>query len=96
MKKKLIVIAFLVATNIFCYADSWIQKADHGGNGIVAAAVGFSINGKGYVGTGSGTNFFLKELWQFDPISDAWTQKADFGGKGREAAAGFSIGKRDT
>lgn len=55
-------------------------------------AVGFTINGKGYYGTGfDGTNR-LKDFYEYDPATDAWTQIADFPGTARYNAVGFSVG----
>lgn len=67
---------------------SWTQKADFGGTER-AGAVGFSIEEKGYVGTGSSGS---KEFWEYDPTLDSWTQKADLEGQARQYAVGFSIG----
>ena len=58
-------------------------------------AVSFVINNKAYMGTGfgpSGTNFCLKDFWEFDPATLVWTQKADFGPGARAAAVGFGSG----
>jgi len=85
MKKIFFIIAFLQTANL-CSADGWIQKADYGG-GEKEAPVGFSINGKGYIGTGSVSQTF----WQYDPTFDTWTQVADLPGAGRFYAVGFSI-----
>lgn len=88
---------FLLSSHLFlsvipALGDSWIQKADLGGNGR-ENAVGFSINDKGYIGTGSATNEgFSKTFWEYDVGLNAWTQKADLAGAGRESAVGFSIG----
>ncbi|MCY7410604.1 MAG: fibronectin type III domain-containing protein [Chitinophagales bacterium] len=71
-------------------ADQWTQKADFAGVYVLGYSAAFSINGKGYFGTGGG----LKQLWEYDPNSDTWMQKADFGGEGREAAVGFAIGSK--
>ena len=59
------------------------------------AAAGFSINGKGYIGTGLGyanAVYVMKDFWEYNPATDSWTQKADFGGTARMSAAGLSIG----
>lgn len=66
--------------------DTWTKKADFGGGGR-ELAVGFSMNSRGYIGTGSGANDF----WEYSPSNNSWTKKADFGGGGRNMAAGFSI-----
>jgi N-acetylneuraminic acid mutarotase len=70
--------------------NTWTQKADFGGTARYAA-VGFSIDSKGYIGTGSNSQ---NDFWEYDPATNTWTQKADFGGTARFAAAGFSIGSK--
>jgi N-acetylneuraminic acid mutarotase len=78
-----------------CTPNTWTQKADFGGMGR-HEAVGFSIDNKGYVGTGyaynGGTNKFRKDFWQYDQLTNTWTQKVDFAGTARMAAVGFAIG----
>jgi len=57
-------------------------------------AVAFSINGKGYVCTGSrsaGPDPELNDLWEYDPNTDKWTQKNDFPGRARHQAYSFVI-----
>lgn len=82
------------SSSFFSNADSWIQKADFAGNPR-GGAVGFSINGKGYIGTGSAMNEgYSKTFWEYDPATDAWAQKADLAGAGRVYAARFSIGDK--
>lgn len=71
--------------------DRWDRIADFPGIGRVAA-VSFSINGKGYVGTGYDGDNKLKDLWEYDPDSNTWTQKDDFTGGARYKAVGFSLG----
>jgi N-acetylneuraminic acid mutarotase len=70
-------------------ADTWTQKADFPGGGRPGAA-GFSLDNKGYLGTGAITNDF----WEYDPTSNMWTQKADFPGTSRIWAVGFSNGSK--
>ena len=71
---------------------SWVQKADFGGTGR-QNAVGFSINNKGYIGTGSiSDQLGVKDFWEFNPATNVWLQKADFGGSPRFFAIGFAIG----
>lgn len=74
--------------------NTWTQKADFPGNKR-GFAVGFTIDGKGYMGTGgyydSGTSTYYKDFWQYDPATDKWTKKADFGGSARYGAVGFAI-----
>lgn len=57
--------------------------------------MGFNIGAKGYVGTGSGTNFTdLKDFWEYNLTTDTWAQKADFAGTSRINAVGFGIGTK--
>ncbi len=72
---------------------TWTQKQDFGGSARVGA-VAFSINGKGYLGTGGDLYGERKDFWEYDPVSDTWTQKADFGGSARYFAAGFAVGEK--
>ena len=69
--------------------DSWTQKDDFGGSAR-SGAVGFSIGGKGYIGTGYDGSY-TKDFWEYDQATDIWTQKDDFGGSARSGAVGFSI-----
>lgn len=75
----------------------WTQKASLP-DSARESAVGFSINGKGYVGTGIGGVGYLWDFWEYSPVSDNWTQKADFtpatDSVGRRSAAGFGIGRK--
>jgi len=72
----------------------WTKKEDFAG-GIRVGAVGFSINNKGYVGTGEDRETgFKKDFWEYDPDLNIWTQKADFKGGARIDAVGFSIGNK--
>lgn len=91
--KKIILLLLIIAYNIVHAQNSWVQKADFGGAGRIAA-VGFSIGTKGYIGTGCDSINYLKDFWEYDPLIDTWTQKADFGGTGRMGAVGFSIGNK--
>jgi N-acetylneuraminic acid mutarotase len=80
-----------------CTPNTWAQKADLGGSGR-HEAIGFSIDNKGYIGTGyaynGGTNKFYKDFWQYDQLANTWTQKADFAGTARMAAVGLKIGDK--
>jgi hypothetical protein len=70
--------------------DNWTQKSDFGGTPR-CFSTGFSIAGKGYIGTGDdGT--FKDDFWEYDTLTNTWAQKANFGGGSRRAATGFSIG----
>lgn len=74
--------------------NMWQKKASCGGSKR-ERAVGFSIGGKGYIGTGQDTSaLMLKDLWEYDTLTNAWTQKADFAGVARRDAVGFAIGSK--
>ncbi len=50
--------------------------------------VGFSLNGKGYVGLGytfayPNPTIYYKDFWEYDPATDEWTRLPDFPGEGR-------------
>lgn len=69
----------------------WTKKADFTGLKR-ARAVAFSINGKGYIGTGvDTTDVVRKDFWEYDPTLNTWTQKADIDGVARRNAIAFSI-----
>jgi|GEM_PF-837079 Uncharacterized protein conserved in bacteria len=52
-----------------------------------SSAVGFAINGKGYVALGRQSNGnYLKDCWEFSPDSDKWIRKSDFPGVERVKA----------
>jgi Fibronectin type III domain/Galactose oxidase, central domain len=74
--------------------DIWTQKANLGSTGR-AYSIGFSINRKGYIGTGyNPTEGNKNDFWEYDPATNSWTQKSDFGGTARRGAVGFSIGTK--
>jgi len=70
--------------------NTWTQKADFSGTARWRS-VGFSIDDKGYVGTGLDANGRTKDFWEYNPSINTWTQKADFSGTARSQAVGFSI-----
>lgn len=94
MKKNLTLLIAIIAIAVATHAqNTWTQKADFSGNGR-GGAVGFSIGDKGYIGTGSNSQTWYKDFWEYDPDIDAWTQKADVGPNARRWAVGFSIGNK--
>ncbi len=50
----------------------------------------FSSNGKGYVGSGSGSNLYM-DLWEYNPTLDSWIAKNDYPGGARVGQVAFSI-----
>lgn len=102
MKKHFLFI-LLISAKAFVQGqapDTWTDKNGLG-MGIPAGstmparygAVSFSINGKGYIGTGY-NNVPKNDFWEFDPATNSLTQKANFGGSSRSQACGFSIGTK--
>lgn len=69
--------------------NSWDSTAAFGG-GPRYGAVGFALNGKGYVGTGNNDND-LKDFWRYDPAIDEWTQVMSLPGDKRIHAVSFII-----
>jgi N-acetylneuraminic acid mutarotase len=68
---------------------NWIELSDF--DGIPRTdAVGFTIGGKGYIGTGYDGETRRVDFWEYDVTRNAWTQKADFPGLARNAAVGFA------
>lgn len=73
-------------------SNVWTQKSSV--TNARSFPVAFSVNGKGYLGTGlSGTTAF-NDFWEYDPTLNTWTQKANFAGGQRYAAVGISIGNK--
>lgn len=93
MKKNLLIPVLLFVLKVNYAQNTWTQKANFGG-GNRSGAVGFSIGGKGYIGTGSDGTALKNDFWEYDPATDTWTQKADFAGSTRSGATGFSIGNK--
>jgi hypothetical protein len=58
--------------------NAWTKKADFAGAGRYYAT-GFSINGKGYMGTGYSNFAFTQDMWEFTP--------GDSGGSGAYISA---------
>lgn len=53
-------------------------------------AVAFTLNGKGYVATGS-SGAGRNDVWEYDPAVDTWTERTEFEGSARAYAVGFAI-----
>ena len=54
--------------------DIWTKKASVGGDKR-AHAIGFAINGKGYVCTGVDNGAYDDDFWEYDPATDIWVEK---------------------
>lgn len=53
-------------------------------------AVGFSLNGHGYLFGGLDDALELNELWMYDPATDTWTERTPLPGPGRRSAVAFT------
>lgn len=74
--------------------DVWTQKLDFTTDQSSIArsyAVGFTINGKGYITTGDAST---KDVWEYDPTADTWTTRGVFEGSSRTYGIGFAIGSK--
>jgi len=69
----------------------WVYKTDFPG-AKREGAVGFAINNKGYIGTGSDVSIGKNDFWEYNPITDLWVQKASLNTAGRFFASAFVIG----
>ncbi|MFD2966643.1 Kelch repeat-containing protein [Sphingobacterium bambusae] len=71
--------------------STWTDITDFPGEAR-QMAVGFSINGKGYVGTGSTGSEDLDDFYSYDPATKVWTAIAPFPGRARYGAVAFTLG----
>ncbi|WP_431123596.1 IPT/TIG domain-containing protein [Flagellimonas flava] len=74
--------------------DKWLKRANVGGEegSLRSNAVGFELNGKGYIGLGiDEAENRLKDFWEYDPDNDKWVGIADFKGDARTGASVFVI-----
>lgn len=78
--------------NLIVFWESrWTKKANFSGNPRYGA-VSFTIDGKGYIATGyNGVDGYLRDLWEYDPLTDTWTEKAPFPGEARIYAVSFAV-----
>src|SRR4051812_48346348 len=90
MKKNYLFLISFIFLIQFCRAqNTWAPKAPIGGM-VRMGAVSFSINDKGYLGTGGDfVGAYYDDFWQYDPVTDTWTQKANFPGSVRYRSLGF-------
>lgn len=80
-------------TDFFAYypkQNKWVRKADFIGLPRVDASA-FTLNNKGYVGTGYDGGF-ASDFYEYDPAKDNWKRIADFGGGPVSSAYGISTG----
>lgn len=87
-----------MSTNDFWAYDtrtgSWTCLASIPETGRISG-IGFSINGKGYIGLGAlramASSSFNNDLHEYDPVLNSWTEKAPFPGKARIDASFFVV-----
>jgi hypothetical protein len=72
-------------------SDTWTQKANY--PTAVGACIDFSINGKGYLGSGTDGTDDQTAFYEYDPQQNTWTQKADIPAAFQQGL-GFSIGDK--
>lgn len=87
-----------VSSTAFTILNPWLQKSnipnpknkyDEGYYG----AIGFSVNGYGYVGLGfGGGEYNSTDIWRYDQKTNSWTKVALFPGGSRIFASAFVIG----
>ncbi len=71
--------------------ETWTQIADFEGTAR-RGAVGFAIEGKGYVGTGHTVTGLTNDFYSYDPTTNSWSIVAPFPGTPRKYAVSFTIG----
>ena len=88
------VVCCLLSTVYSFSQGTWTQKASYPSTQYRISNFAFTINGKGYHGTGwDGLNIF-SDFWEYDPVANAWTQKANFGGGQMYFGTGMAIGNK--
>lgn len=71
------------ATNMWTSATPIPDQGRHG-------AIGFAMNGKGYVVCGRENSLnFVQDFWSFDPSTGTWSAMASFLGAGRSSPLAF-------
>ena len=68
---------------------NWVERSVFDGTPR-SSAVSFTINNKGYVGTGFDGDDYLKDFWVYDIEGNFWAQLSDFPGVARSSATGFA------
>lgn len=80
--------------------DIWTKKADYPGKGVLGA-VGFSIGGEGFAGTGikkvltdipqDNDDEYQNDFWKYNPGTNTWTKVSNFPGCPRAFSTAFVI-----
>ena len=77
----------------FFIGDVW-KPGVHFPGPELESGVAFTLDGKGYLGTGRQDDpvmSSLNEFWQYDPENNVWKPKRPFPGEARDDAVGFAI-----
>lgn len=99
MARLTVFLLIFTSTMISCKDDdseeedlgNWLTSSTFDGIARSSCA-SFTINDKGYVGTGYDGSDYLNDFWEFDIEGGYWVQKANFPGTERSATTGFAIG----
>ena len=84
------------ANNFWAYdpgTDQWSPRADMPGGGR-SRPVGFGLDGRIFIGTGTINGVRQKDLWAYDPQTNSWEQRTDMNGSGVTSAAAFAVGNK--
>ena len=77
--------------------ESWTGKMDLDVDNSYTifrnGAIGFSLNGLGYITTGS-SGSILGTVWEYDPATDVWVERTALEGSSRVNAVGFNVSNR--
>lgn len=71
----------------------WTQKSTIPASRLFGAAVGFTYDGKGILGSGSDNGAFLDEFWEYDHTNDAWHPLSPILNGKRHLCSSFVIGE---
>jgi len=85
--KHFLLVIFTVSVSLLT-AQEWESVASLPATFRTDHSFGFSLDGKGYLATGSDGDIYYADFYEYDPATDVWTRKADFPG----GARGFAIG----
>ena len=70
--------------------NRWIPKAAFPGE-VRSQAIGFTANGKGYIGLGTSNTGMKDDIWEYNPGTNQWIQATVFPGSKRTGCFAFSL-----
>jgi len=71
--------------------NAWVDKTEFGGTAR-KGAIGFSLNGYGYIGLGHDGDSLRSDIWRYNPTSNSWSLYTYYPGTAREGAVVFVVG----